>query len=269
MAITATTTTASTIRITIGFLLRAGPPGARRAARLNAVEMALVAGVGGVGNLKGKGGGNIDVLFAVPAVPAQLRGRPMTPDRRTGRAPRPALDEHGIAELVRAVPTGLQLPVGPAERGLVRERAQQFVMAAAGFMRDAPRRRRRRLPWRSASLVREPRHRDRRRLQRGAVGPGFLSRPYAGAQRSGTPKSAATIQVVKPTKSGIVRLSSMRSGSSSQPAAASAIVPAAPAIASPGASAPRPSTRAAITSVATQKASEPSRVRLRAMRRRP
>src|SRR5881296_2349344 len=88
MAITATTTTASTIRITIGFLLRAGPPGARRAARLNAVEMALVAGVGGVGNLKGKGGGNIDVLFAVPAVPAQLRGRPMTPDRRTGRAPR-------------------------------------------------------------------------------------------------------------------------------------------------------------------------------------
>src|SRR5437870_2033579 len=101
MAITATTTTASTIRITIGFLLRAGPPGARRAARLNAVEMALVAGVGGVGNLKGKGGGNIDVLFAVPAVPAQLRGGPITPDRRTGRARRPALDEHGIAELRR------------------------------------------------------------------------------------------------------------------------------------------------------------------------
>src|SRR6266404_4937901 len=135
MAITATTTTASTIRITIGFLLRAGPHGARRAARLNVVEMALVAGLGGSGNLKGKGGGNIDVLFAIPAVPAQLRGRPMTPDRRTGRAPRPALDEHGIAELVRAVPTGLQLPVGPAERGLVRERAQQFVMAAAGFVR--------------------------------------------------------------------------------------------------------------------------------------
>src|SRR6266481_5593285 len=112
MAITATTTTASTIRITIGFLLRAGPRGARRAARLNVVERALVAGVGGVGN-----------------------GRPMTPDRRTGRAPHPPLDEHGIAELVRAVPTGLQLPVGPAERGLVRVRAQQFVMAAAGFVR--------------------------------------------------------------------------------------------------------------------------------------
>src|SRR5207245_7857986 len=112
MAITATTTTASTIRITIAFLLRAGARGARRAARLNVVERALVAGLGGAGN-----------------------GRPMTPDRRTGRAPRPALDEHGIAELVRAVPTGLQLPVGPAERGLVRERAQQFVMAAAGFVR--------------------------------------------------------------------------------------------------------------------------------------
>ena len=74
-------------------------------------------------------------MFAVPAVPVQLRGRPMAPDRRTGHAPRPPLDEHGIAELVRAVPTGLQLPVGPAERGLVRERAQQFVMAAAGFVR--------------------------------------------------------------------------------------------------------------------------------------
>ena len=74
-------------------------------------------------------------MFAVPAVPVQLRGRSMAPDRRTGHAPRPPLDEHGIAELVRAVPTGLQLPVGPAERGLVRERAQQFVMAAAGFVR--------------------------------------------------------------------------------------------------------------------------------------
>src|SRR5437867_7996927 len=74
-------------------------------------------------------------MLAVPAVPAQLRGRPMAPDRRTGHAPRPPLDEHGTAELVRAVPTGLQLPVGPAERGLVRERAQQFVMAAAGFVR--------------------------------------------------------------------------------------------------------------------------------------
>src|SRR6266481_3734416 len=71
MAITATTTTASTIRITIGFLLRAGPRRARRAARLNVVERALVAGVGGVGN-----------------------GRPMTPDRRTGRAPlRPLFED--------------------------------------------------------------------------------------------------------------------------------------------------------------------------------
>src|SRR5258708_23676971 len=105
MAITATTTTASTIRITIGFLLRAGPRGARRAARLNVVERALVAGGGGVGN-----------------------GRPMTPDRRTRRAPRPALDEHGIADLVRAVPTGLQLPAGPAERGLVPDRAQPFAI---------------------------------------------------------------------------------------------------------------------------------------------
>ena len=56
-------------------------------------------------------------------------------DRRADRVPRPPLDEHGIAELVRAVPAGLQLPVGPAERGLVRERAQQFVVAAAGFVR--------------------------------------------------------------------------------------------------------------------------------------
>src|SRR5205814_605790 len=158
MAITATTTTASTIRITISFLLgrhlgdslhrlerldvllRAGPRGARRAARLNVVERALVAGVGGVGNL----------------------------------SPTP--------------------------------------------------------------------------------------KSYAGAQVSGTPKSAATIQVVKPTKSGMVRLSSMRSGSSSQPAAASA---------SAGASAPQPSTKATITSVAAEKASEPSSVRSRAMRRRP
>src|SRR5947207_15352470 len=167
MAITVTTTTASTIRITISFLLgrhlgdslhrlerldvllRAGLRGARRAARLNVVERALVAGVGGVGNL----------------------------------SPTP--------------------------------------------------------------------------------------KSYAGAQVSGTPKSAATIQVVKPTKSGMVRLSSMRSGSGSQPAAASAIVPEAPAIASAEASAPRPSTRAAITSVGAQKASEPWRVRLRADRPPP
>ena len=37
---------------------------------------------------------------------------------------------------MRAVAAGLQLPVGPAERRLVRERAQQFVMAAAGLVRD-------------------------------------------------------------------------------------------------------------------------------------
>src|SRR5207244_12720977 len=62
-------------------------------------------------------------------------GSPTTPAGRTGRAPCPPLDEHGIAELVRAVAAGLQLPVGPAERRLVRERAQQFVMAAAGLVR--------------------------------------------------------------------------------------------------------------------------------------
>src|SRR5256712_13352488 len=131
MAIPATTTTASTIRFTIGFLLRAGPRGARRAARLNVVERALVAGVGGVGNLKGKDGGNIDVRRS--RRPGAATRSP--DDARPAHRPRPALDEHGIAELVRAVPTGLQLSVGPAERGLVRERAQQFVMAAAGFVR--------------------------------------------------------------------------------------------------------------------------------------
>src|SRR5436190_9713527 len=154
MAITVTTTTASTIRITIGILLgrhlgdslhrlerlerldvllRAGPRGARRAARLNVVERALVAGVGGVGNLKGKGGGNLDVRRSRRPGAATRSPDGARPAHRP--CPAPPLDEHGTAELVRAVPAGLQLPVGPAERGLVRERAQQFVMAAAGFVR--------------------------------------------------------------------------------------------------------------------------------------
>jgi hypothetical protein len=53
-----------------------------------------------------------------------------------------------------------------------------------------------------------------------------------GRQPSGMPNSPQTIQVVKPTKRGMVRLSSMRSGSSSHAAAASAIVSDAPAMAS-------------------------------------
>src|SRR5437773_294175 len=118
MAITPTTTTASTIRITIGFFLR---------------ERALVAGVGGVGNLKGKGGGNLDVRRSRRPGAATRSPDGARPAHRP--CPAPPLDEHGTAELVRAVPTGVQLPVGPAERGLVRERAQQFVMAAAGFVR--------------------------------------------------------------------------------------------------------------------------------------
>src|SRR5437879_10468694 len=107
MAITATTTTASTIRITIGFLLlRAGPRGARRVARLNVVERALVAGVGGAGNLKGKGGGNLDVRRSRRPGAATRSPDGARPAHRP--CPAPPLDEHGTAELVRAVPAGLQ-----------------------------------------------------------------------------------------------------------------------------------------------------------------
>src|SRR2546427_4802763 len=168
MAITATTTTASTIRITIGFLLRAGPRGARRAARLNVVERALVAGLGGAGN-----------------------GRPMTPDRRTGRAPRPALDEHGIAELVRAVPTGLQLPVGPAERGLVRERAQQFVMAAAGFVRAREDGVDDRAAGWSGRCARSPRPRPRAPRRRAPLPVPARARPSCRPQRCVHPARAS------------------------------------------------------------------------------
>ena len=47
----------------------------------------------------------------------------------------PLLDEHRIAELVRAIVRRLERRARGGQRALVQERAQKFVVAAAGFVR--------------------------------------------------------------------------------------------------------------------------------------
>jgi hypothetical protein len=80
-------------------------------------------------------------------------------------------------------------------------------------------------------------------------------------QGSGTPKRAVIAQVAKPTKIGIVRLSSGRTGSISHPAAATLMATAAPAMGRLAASVTHRSASTAIATLAPKNASEPLRLR--------
>ena len=53
-------------------------------------------------------------------------------DNTRGRGP---FDEHRVAELVRAIVRRLERRARGGQRALVQERAQKFVVAAAGFVR--------------------------------------------------------------------------------------------------------------------------------------
>lgn len=78
---------------------------------------------------------------------------------------------------------------------------------------------------------------------------------------------AVIAQVAKPTKIGIVRLSSMRTGGVSHPVDATPMAAVPPAMVRLAASVTHRSTSTAIATLAPKNASEPSKMRWRAMRR--